>query len=44
MFPACFSCNNSFNLSYNSLASDDRNIVFELPEAKTIKPGDFKNF
>ena len=33
LFPACFSCNKIFNLSHNSLASDDRNIVFETPEA-----------
>ena len=44
LFPACFSCNNNFNLSHNSSGSDDRNIVFETPEAETIKPGDFSNF
>ena len=31
--PACFSCNNYFNLSQSSLGSDDRNIVFGTPEA-----------
>ena len=44
LFPACFSSNNNFNLSHNSLASDDRNIVFETPEAETIKPGELSNF
>ena len=44
LFPECFSCNNNFSLSHNSLASDDRNIVFETPEAETINPGDFSNF
>ena len=44
MFPACFSCNNNFNLSHNSLGSDDKNIVFETPEAETLKPGDYGNF
>ena len=44
LFPACFSCSNNFNLSHNSLALDDRNIVFETPEAETIKPGELSNF
>ena len=44
LFPACFSCNNNFNLSQSSLGSDDKNIVFETPEAETIKPGDLSNF
>ena len=44
LFPACFSCNNNFNLSHNSSGSDDKNIVFETPEAETIKPGDLFNF
>ena len=44
LFPACFSCNNYFNLSHSSFASDDRNIVFETPEAETIKPGDLSKF
>ena len=44
LLPACFSCNNNFNLSHNSSGSDDRNIVFETPEAETIKPGDLSNF
>ena len=42
LFPACFSCNNNFNLSHNSLESVDKNIVFETPESK--KAGDFSNF
>ena len=33
LLPACFSCNNNFNLSQSSLGSDDRNIVFQTPEA-----------
>ena len=44
LFPACFFCNNNCNLSYNSSGSDDRNIVFETPEAETIKPGDLSYF
>ena len=44
LFPACFSCSNNFNLSQSSLGSDDKNIVFETPQAETIKPGDFSNF
>ena len=39
-FPACFSRNNNLNLSHKSLGSDDRNIVFETPEAETIKTGE----
>ena len=42
LFPACFSCNKNFNQSQSSLGSDDKSIVFEIPEAGTIKPGDFK--
>ena len=33
LLPACFSCNNYFNLSQSSLGSDDKNNVFETPEA-----------
>ena len=44
LFPACFSCNNNFHIPHNSLGSDDRNIVFEIPEAETIKPGALSNF
>ena len=33
LFPACFSCNNNFNLSQSSLGSKDRVIDFENPEA-----------
>ena len=39
-FPACFSCNNNFNLILNSSESDDKNVV-EIPEA--ILAGDFSN-
>ena len=28
LLPACFSCNNNFNLSQNSLGLDDKIIVF----------------
>ena len=34
LLPACFSCNNNLNLSQSSLGSEDRIIVFEIPEAK----------
>ena len=34
LLPACFSCNNNFILSQSSLGSEDRIIVFEIPEAK----------
>ena len=37
-----YSCNNNFNLSHNSLGSDDKNIVFETPEA--VIAGDLSNF
>ena len=43
LFPAYFSCNNNFILFHNSLGSVDRNIVFETPEAETIKPGELSN-
>ena len=33
LFPACFSCSNNFNLLHSSSGSDDKNIVFETPEA-----------
>ena len=42
LLPACFSCNNNFNLLQSSSGSDDKNIVFETPEAKIA--GDFSNF
>ena len=44
LFPACLSCSNNFILSQSSSGSDDKNIVFETPEAETNKPGDFNNF
>ena len=40
LLPACFSCSINFNLSQSLSGSDDKNIVFETPEAETIKPGD----
>ena len=42
LFPACFHCNNNFNLLHNSSRSDDRIIIFEIPDA--IIAGDFNNF
>ena len=33
LLPACFPCNNNFNLSKSSLGSEDRIIVFEIREA-----------
>ena len=44
LFPACFSCNNNFNLSQISSGSDDEINIFETFEAETIKPGDSSNF
>ena len=43
LFPACFSCSNNFNRSHNSLGSYGKNIVFEIPEAEIITPGDLSN-
>ena len=37
-------CSNNFNLSHISLGSDGKKIVFEIPEAGTVKPGDLSNF
>ena len=42
LFPACFSCSISLNLSQSLSGSDYRNIVFELPEAMIA--GDLTNF
>ena len=44
LFPACFSCNNDFDLPQSLFGSDDKNFVFETPEEETIKPGDLRNF
>ena len=33
LFPAYFSCSNNFNLLQTSPESNDRNVVFENPEA-----------
>ena len=41
LLPACFSCNNNFNLLHYSSGSEDKNIVFEIPEAMIA--GDFNN-
>ena len=40
-FPACFSCNNNFNLSHNSIGSDDKNFV-QVPESMIAS--DLSNF
>ena len=40
--PACFSCSNKFNQSHNSLGSDAKTIIFEIPEAMIA--GDLSNF
>ena len=40
--PAFFSCNNNFKLSQNSSGSDDKNLVFEIPESMIA--GDLSNF
>ena len=44
LFPACLSCSNNFTLLQSSLGSDAKNIVFEIPEAEIIEPGDLSNF
>ena len=44
LFPACFCCSNNLNLSQSSLGSDDKTIVFEIPEAEIIIPGDLSIF
>ena len=36
LFPACFSCNNAFNLSQSSLGPDGKNIFFGTPEAEVV--------
>ena len=41
LFPTCFSCDNNFNLSHNSLRFSGKNIV-ETPEA--LITGDSSNF
>ena len=41
LFSACFSCINNVNLSHYSSESDDKNTVFEIPEA--IVAGDLGN-
>ena len=42
MFPACFSCNNNFNLLHKLSGSDDRIVFFENPKAAIA--GDFSKF
>ena len=44
LLPACFSCSINSTLSHSSLGSEDKNIVFETPEAEIIKPGDLSDF
>ena len=43
LFWPCFSGTNNFLLSQSSSGSDGKNIVFQIPEAETIKPGDLGN-
>ena len=43
LFPASFSCNNNFIPLQSSSGSDDKSIVFVIPEAETIQPGDFSS-
>ena len=44
LFADFFSCSSFFNISQSSSGSDDKNFVFETPEAETTKPGDLSNF
>ena len=44
LFPACFSYSSNFILSQSSSGSEDKNIVFETPEAETTKPGGCSKF
>ena len=37
LFPSSFSCSNNLNVSHNSLGSDDKNIVFEIPKAEILE-------
>ena len=41
LLPPCFSCNNNLNLSQSSFGSDDKKIVFEIPE--DMIAGDLSN-
>ena len=42
LFPACFYCNNNANLLHNSLGSDHKITIFEIPEA--MMAGDLSSF
>ena len=42
LIPPCFSCKKNFSLSQSSLGSEDRIIVFEIPEAFIL--GDLSSF
>ena len=44
LFPASFSSSKNFNLLHISSGLDDKNIVFETPEAEAIKLGDLSIF
>ena len=44
IIPGFYSGSHNFNLSHTSLASHDKNIVFETPEAKTIILGDLSKY
>ena len=40
LFTTCFSCRNNFSRLRNSLGSDGKKILFEIPEAEFIKLAD----
>ena len=44
IIPACFFCNNNFNLRQSSSRSHDQNVVFETLEAEIVKPGNLSDF
>ena len=44
IFPSCFSCSKNFNLLQSSLGADEKNLIFQTPEAETLVLGDFSNF
>ena len=43
LFPACFCSTNNFNRLHNSVRSDGKSIVFEIPEAAIKRPSDLSN-
>ena len=44
LFPTRFSCDKKFNILHKSSGFEDKNIVFEIPEAEINKPGDLGLF